>query len=211
MSSKKLFIFDLDGTLVDAYTAIWESLNYTRKRLEYPPVNFAKSKRNVGKGDRRFMEVFFKKQDIDEALRIYRLHHKKSLRKYSRFKPHAKGLLVFLRKNAKKTAIASNRPRHFTNIIISTLKMGRLVDYILCGDEIRSYKPKPKILNMIVRKFGADKKDAIFVGDMNIDMETAKRAKMDAIFIRGGSSSLADIKKYRNKKVIKSLKEMIKY
>ncbi len=211
MTAKKLFIFDLDGTLVDAYTAIWESLNYTRKRLGYPPVSFAKSKRNVGKGDRRFMEAFFKSQDIDEALRIYRLHHKKSLRKYARFNPYAKSLLVFLRKNAKKIAIASNRPRFFTNIIISTLKMGRLVDYILCGDEIRSHKPKPKILNMIVKKFGVDKKDAVFVGDMNIDLETARRAKMDAIFIKGGSSSLADIKKYRNKKVIKSLKEMIKY
>jgi len=36
--SKKIFIFDLDGTLVDAYRAIEDSLNYTRKKLGYPKV-----------------------------------------------------------------------------------------------------------------------------------------------------------------------------
>jgi phosphoglycolate phosphatase len=211
MATKKLFIFDLDGTLVDAYTAIWKSLNFTLKKLGYRPTGFAKSKKNVGKGDRAFMEVFFRPEDVDKALLIYRCHHESSLKKYSRLKAYSGEYLRTLRKRGKKIAIASNRPRCFTDIIIKALNIGRLIDYVLCGDEIKSHKPKPRILNMIVRKFGVSKSEAVFVGDMDIDMETARRAHIDAIFIRGGSSAMADIKKYKVKKVIRSLKELIKY
>jgi phosphoglycolate phosphatase-like HAD superfamily hydrolase len=89
--------------------------------------------------------------------------------------------------------------------------MKPLLDYILCGDEIKSHKPKPKILNMVMRRFGVKKKDAIFIGDMHIDLETAKRAKMDAVFVKGGSGNLRDIRGYKNIRVIRSLEELKKY
>lgn len=210
MPGKKLFIFDLDGTLVDAYTAIWKSLNFTLKKLNYPPVSFQEAKGNVGKGDRSFMEAFFLKDDIDEALRIYRSHHKRSLKKYSHPLPYAKKTLSLLKKRKKKIAVASNRPRYFTDIIVNKLGLRKYVDYVLCGDEIKSLKPCPKILNMIMAKFGTGKKETVFIGDMDIDLETAKRAKVDAIFIKGGSSALKDVRKYRNKKIISSLKGLFK-
>jgi len=208
MAPKQLYIFDLDGTLVDAYAAIWKSLNFTLKRLGYPPVSFQNAKKNVGKGDKPFMEAFFRKRDIDKALKVYRKHHERSLRVYSKLRPYAKQLLSFLRKNKKRIAIASNRPSYFTDIIIKKLGLKQYVDYILCADEIKSPKPDPKILNAIMDKFGARKKATVFTGDMDIDLETAKRAGVDAIFIKGGSSPLKDVKKYKNKKVVSSLKEI---
>jgi len=208
MVSKQLYIFDLDGTLVDAYTAIWKSLNFTLKKLGYPAVSFQNAKRNVGKGDKPFMAAFFKTQDVDKALKVYRKHHERSLRVYSKLRPYAKQLLSFLRKNNKKVAIASNRPTYFTNIIIRKLGLKRYVDYILCGDEIKRPKPDPKILNAIIKRFGVRKKAAVFTGDMNIDLETAKRAGVDAIFVKGGSSTLKDARKYKNIRITSSLREV---
>ena len=71
-------------------------------------------------------------------------------------------------------------------------------------------KPDPGILYYVLRRLHVKIQDAVFIGDMGIDMETAKRADMDAIFITGGSSSLNSVKKYKNKKVVKSLEEVIK-
>jgi len=209
MRTKKLFIFDLDGTLVDAYTAIWKSLNFTLKKLGYSPVGFREAKENVGTGDRFFIKTFFKAKDAEEALRIYRKHHEKSLKVYAKYKPYAKKALRFLKNHERKVAIASNRPRYFTNIILKALDMDKYFDYILCADQIASLKPKPKILNLIMEKFGVIKNDAVFIGDMDIDLETAKRARLDAIFVEGGSSSLEDVKRYRGKKVISSLRGVI--
>jgi phosphoglycolate phosphatase len=210
MNAKKLFIFDLDGTIADAYTAIWKSLNFTREELGFKPVSYSEVKRKVGRGDRLFMEVFFPRDRMDEALKIYIKHHKKSLVKYSKQKKNARKVLNILAKKSKLLAIASNRPYYFTRIILKSLNMRKYFDIVACADQIGKIKPDPGILYYVLRKLHVKKQDAVFIGDMGIDMETAKRAGMDAMFITGGSSTVNSVKKYKNKKVIRSLEEIFK-
>ncbi|MBI4845108.1 MAG: HAD-IA family hydrolase [Candidatus Omnitrophica bacterium] len=209
--TKELFIFDLDGTLVDAYKAIEQSLNFTRKKLGYSKVSYAAVKKNIGNGDRNFIAVFFPPQDVENALALYRRHHKGALKKYSYLKPYAKVLLLRLKQGKKITAIASNRPAAYTKVIIKAVGIDKYLDYVLCADQINSLKPKPKILYEILKKFKIKKHQAVYVGDMDVDMQTAERAKIEALFIAGGSSSIKDVKKYKNKKVIYSLKDVLKY
>ena len=209
MNTKKLFIFDLDGTIADAYTAIWKSLNFTRGKFGLEPVSYNEAKRKVGRGDRLFMEMFFPRDRMEEALDIYRIHHKKTLARYSKQKKNARRVLSRLRKRSCLLAVASNRPYYFTKIIIKTLDMKKYFDIVACADKIGSIKPDPGVLYYILRKLHVEIQDAVFIGDMDIDMETAKRAKMDAVFITGGSSSLNSVKKYKNKKVISSLDEIL--
>jgi HAD superfamily hydrolase (TIGR01549 family) len=210
MIEKKLFIFDLDGTLADAYKAIENSLNFTLENLGLKKVSYEEAKRKIGRGDKAFMETFFPASAITKALLIYRAHHKKALRLHSKLRPYAKELLQALKRKRKLTAIASNRPSVYTNLILKSLGIKKYFDIVMCADEIKSNKPNPKILNVILKKLKIKKSDAVFVGDMDIDLETAKRAKVDVVFIKGGSSYLRAVRKYKNKKVINSLKEILK-
>jgi len=205
MGVKRLFIFDLDGTLADAYGAIEKSINFTLKRLGLPLVAYQEVKKRVGRGDRLFMKSFFPAKDMEKALKVYRPHHAKALLRYTRLKPYAKKLLYTLKKEKKLLAIASNRPYYYTNIILKKLGIRKYFDVVLCADQINSLKPGPKILYTIIKKLGVSKEETVYTGDMDIDMETAKRAKVDAIFITGGSSTINAVKKYKNKKVIHSL------
>jgi len=206
---KKLFIFDLDGTLVNAYSAIYKSLNYTLKELGYKPVSYNKAKASVGTGDRNFILTFFKEKDVLKAFKIYRARHKKDLLSSAKTIPYAKLLLRRLKSLGKYVAIASNRPREFSDIIIKKTKIKKYIDYVLCGDEIKSLKPSPKILNEIIKRFKVKKESAVFIGDMDIDLETAKRAKVSAVFVCGGSSPQGAVKKYKDKKMVSSLKQLI--
>ncbi len=45
---------------------------------------------------------------------------------------------------------------------------------------------------------------------MDVDMETAKRARVDAVFVTGGSSSIKEVSSYKNKKIVRSLKNFLK-
>jgi HAD superfamily hydrolase (TIGR01509 family) len=205
MTEKKIFIFDLDGTLVDAYKAIHESLNFTLRVLGHAPVSYTVAKRNVGKGDKRFMRTFFPRKEFTKALRIYRKHHKRALARFTSLKPGAKEMLYLLKKRNKIIAIASNRPQYFTNIILKALKIKKYFDIVVCADTVGGIKPNPKILYAILKRFKLTPQEAVYIGDMGIDLETAKRAGIDAVFVKGGSSTLAQVKRYTKKKVVASL------
>jgi phosphoglycolate phosphatase len=209
MHDKKLFIFDLDGTLVDAYEAIEKSLNFTLTKLGYSEVSYREVKRTVGKGDKLFIKAFFPAKHRNAALRIYRRHHRKSLVKYARCLPFAGGVLFSLKQQGKIVALASNRPSQFTGIILESTGIKKYFNYVLCADQINSLKPKPKILNVIVKKFRVAKKDSIYVGDMAIDARTAQAAGIDFVYVRGGSSNLSEVKKYKIVKIISSLKMLM--
>lgn len=205
---KKLFIFDLDGTLVDAYKAISESLNFCREEFGYEHIDFAVMKSSIGYGDRNFIAEFFPRNQVDKALAMYRQHHKSSLKKHVRLKPYAKMMLYNLSRRKKLLAIASNRPAAYTDIVVKALDIKKYFDFILCADEINSLKPAPKILFEVLKKLNIQTADAVYAGDMDVDMETAERAKMDAIFVVGGSSKIHAVKKYKNKVIVQVLKEI---
>ncbi|MFH2137542.1 MAG: HAD family hydrolase [Candidatus Omnitrophota bacterium] len=205
---KDLFIFDLDGTLVDAYKAIEQSLNFTRKKFGLTPIDYNTAKRNVGKGDKPFVDMFFPKELRDKAVDVYREHHKQAIKRFAQPKEYAKMLLYRLKQKGKLLAIASNRPAFYTDIILKNLDMKKYFDCVLCADDVNSWKPKPKILQEVLTRLKVPKEKAVYTGDMDVDLETAKRAKMEAIFIAGGSSPLSDVKQYKNKIVVHSLKEL---
>ena len=211
IQDKKLFMFDLDGTLVDAYRAIAESLNFARKNFGHPDIPFETVKRNVGHGDRNFVAEFFPADEVDAALAVYRSRHTLSLTKYVQLKPYARLLLFRLKQRKKLVAIASNRPRPYTDIILKALDMNKYFDDVLCADEINALKPDPKILYTLLSRFRLSRAQAIFAGDMDVDMETARRAAVDALFVTGGSCSIKDIADYKPVRIVRSLKDILSY
>jgi len=206
---KKLFIFDLDGTLADVYTAIERSLNFTRNILGYSNVSYRVIKRGVGRGDRLFIEAFFEPEDTIRALRIFRKHHKESVMRYSRPMPFAKQLLRKLKERRKYVAIASNRPTVFTNRILRVLDIRKYIDYVLCADKAKRIKPYPDILINIIRRFKVSPEDTVYVGDMAIDLEAARRAKIDGVFVKGGSGVVKEARAYRKAIIVSSIREVL--
>src|SRR5208282_5673851 len=126
----KLVIFDLDGTLVNAYPAVSQSVNYTLGLLGFTPRSHAQIKRSVGGGDRKLMIHFVGKKLVDRAIALYRPHHIKALKLRAgvKFLPGALKILKFLKGKGYKLAVASNRPTKFTHIILKTLGVFEFFD-----------------------------------------------------------------------------------
>lgn len=207
----KLVIFDLDGTLADAYKAIISSVRFTLKELGYRKVSARRIRKAVGWGDERLLLAFIDSRYLRTALAIYRRHHRLSLKKYSYLLPSARELLGYLADRGIKIAIASNRPTEFTNIILNNLKIKKYFDYVLCADKLAQGKPHPRILLNIIQKLKVNPSEVLYVGDMAIDVQTAHRAGVRAIAVSGGSSAIAEIKKAKPFKIIRSLAFLKKY
>jgi phosphoglycolate phosphatase len=209
MKKIKLVVFDLDGTLIDAYQAIAASFNHTMRRLKYSCQADKVVRRAVGFGDENLLRPFVKKSDLKKALKIYRQHHKISLVQYSRLFPKVKELLRYLRMKGYKLAVASNRPTLFSRILLRHLKLTGYFDYVLCADKLKNRKPHPEILNRIMRKLSVKPKEAVYVGDMTVDAEAGRRAKVITVMVTTGSSTKKELKNEKPSYIIPKVWDLI--
>ena len=189
----KLVIFDLDGTLVDAYKAVSSSLNFSLNKAGLPPLSDETIKRSVGWGDRNLVSRFVPAGKVDAVLKIYRRHHKLALKTGTKFLPHARQILLNLKKRKYKLAVASNRPTVYTRIILKSLKAIGWFDCILCADRVRRGKPAPDLLRGILKKSNIAAGEAAYVGDMTIDVQAGRRANIKTVAVLTGSCKRSEI------------------
>lgn len=210
MPKVKLVIFDLDGTLVDAYPAINASFNFAMRKFGYPARGERVIRKSVGWGDSNLLLPFVSKKDLPGAVLAYRRHHRMALLKGCRMIPYSRPLLRRLKREGYNLAVASNRPSAFSRIIIRHLGLDRYFDYMLCADKLRYGKPHPEILRRILERFSLGKEEALYVGDMAIDARAGRRSGIKTVIVTGGSSSRQEIVRERPYRVIGKIKELIK-
>ena len=205
MKDIKLIIFDLDGTLVNAYQAITSSFNYTMKKLNYPQQSPEVIRRVVGWGDEALLKPFVIRKDLKKAVLFYRKHHRKALISGSRLMPKAKMVLSGLKNKGYLLAIASNRPTQFSLILLRRLKIDKYFDYVLCADKLKRAKPYPDILRKIIRELSVKPRETIYVGDMAVDARAGRSARIKTVIVTTGSRITADLKKERPFRIIPGL------
>ncbi|HPP67266.1 MAG TPA: HAD family hydrolase, partial [bacterium] len=191
---KQLFIFDLDGTLVDAYQAIWKALLYARSALGYPPVDFETAKRAVGYGDKNYILKFFRQDDVEQARTIYLEYHLKILNNNISLMPGARDILEKLKQNKRVIAVASNRPSRAGLCILENLGIKDFFSKTIFGDQVKQQKPDSEMISKIIEELGINPRVAVFIGDMTIDVATGRNAGVDTIAIPTGSSTLDELR-----------------
>ena len=204
----KLVVFDLDGTLVDAYGPVVRSLRFALARGGFPAPSTAVIKRSVGWGDRLLIEKFVGEENRERVLVLYRRHHAGALRHGLKFLPGALRILNALRRRGLHLAVASNRPRKYSLIILKELKIFHYFDSILCGDELKRPKPYPDILRQTLRRLKVKSSEALYVGDMILDVTTGRRAGVRTVAVATGSCTRQELVRGRPFKVIRHLKQL---
>ncbi|MFH0827508.1 MAG: HAD family hydrolase [Candidatus Omnitrophota bacterium] len=210
MKNLRLIIFDLDGTLVDAYEAIFRSFNHTMQALRIKDRSRSTVRKAVGWGDESLLKPNVLPRQLKKALRIYRRHHSYSLIRHARLFPGAKKVLGILKKRGVKLAVASNRPTRFSRILIRHLGLGKYFEYCLCADTLEHGKPHPLILRKIMQRFHLNPDATLYVGDMAIDAQAGQRARVRTVVVATGSSSLGEIRKEKPFRVIRKIEDLLK-
>lgn len=206
----KLIIFDLDGTLVDAYRAIAKSFNYAMQGLNLPRQTNQVIRRTVGWGDENLLKPFVPAKELQRALLMYRRHHRIALLRDSRLFPCVEKVLSKLKNKGYKLAVASNRPTQFSLILIRHLRLKKYFDFVLCADVLKQGKPHPEILNRIMQRFSVKPSETLYVADMGIDAQAANRARVRAIIVATGSSTKAEIKRERPYRLMRKITDLLK-
>lgn len=208
MKDIALVIFDLDGTLINAYKAIYRSVNFTLRATGYQEQAERIIHRAVGWGDRNLLKPFVREEDLDRALAIYRRHHARSLLSGTRLFPGVRRLLSTLRKRNYRLAVASNRPTRFSLIVMRHCAIRGFFDMVLCGDKVKKGKPDPEILRTIMARLRVKPGHTVYVGDMFLDMQAARRAGAHPVAVTTGSSTRAELRRERPEVILPEVRRL---
>jgi len=187
-------VFDLDGTLVDSYQAIAASVNEARATFGLVPLLVDEVRRRVGRGLESLMEDMVGRERVEEGVAVFRRHYAGIFAASTSALPGALPTLRELRRRGYRLAVASNKPARFGEPILRGLGMRGFLDAVEGPDTAGSTKPHPAMIERCLREMGVQPSEAIYVGDMVLDVETGERAGIDVVLVAGGSSSLEDLR-----------------
>lgn len=182
----KLVIFDLDGTLVNSIYDLADSVNSILKGNGYPIHETDKYYYFVGNGTRKLCERAIpedKRNDaeIDRIHELFLKHYSENYLNKTVLYDGVKATVKALIESGVKCAVASNKTDIFTNEIIDAFFEKNTFCCVSGKRDGFAAKPDPKIVYDILKKTGTDKQDAIFVGDSNVDIMTARNAGIKSV------------------------------
>ena len=195
---KKAVIFDLDGTLADTIQDIGAAANRALARRSLPQHELSAYKLMVGNGFRNLVTLALppaqRSESLIEEMRVqasadYGEHCLDETRPY----PGVEELLDTLVSRGIILAVLSNKPHELTVKCVAGL-FPRVVFASVLG-ETGDYprKPDPASTLETCARLGIDVKDALYLGDSGVDMQTARAAGMTALGALWGFRSRAEL------------------
>src|SRR5262249_9620209 len=153
----KAIVFDFDGTLVDSYQAITDSVNHVRAGHQLPPLTEPEVRRHVGRGPVYLLERTVPGVDLEADLARYRAHHPSVLRSGRRLWPGVQETLQALAASGLRLAVCSNKPGPLTRQLLECLGLARLFRAAIGPEDAPRLKPAPDMLQAALRSLQVDR------------------------------------------------------
>ncbi|MGL4462902.1 MAG: HAD family hydrolase [Planctomycetia bacterium] len=185
----KAVLFDLDGTLVDSYPAIQASVNFVRARYGLPPLDEPTVRAAVGNGVQRLLESTIPGGSFADDLPVYMDHHPSVISSHTVLLPGVEETLRGLVRRGVKLGVCSNKPLPLTMRLLADLNMADWFAAVMGPESVPRRKPAPDMLLAALQALGVVKEEAMYVGDMTVDVETARAAGVLVWVVATGSNS----------------------
>jgi HAD superfamily hydrolase (TIGR01509 family) len=214
MKKIKAILFDMDGVIFDTervylegWKKVFKKYGYEMKKEIYVSV--------MGTGRKNVSETFVR--IYGEDLPIIQMYEEKDRELFKAIdegkvplKEGAKEILIFLRENGYKTALATSAKRERA---MKQLKMGKieeLFDVVVTGDEVEKSKPDPGIFLTAAKKLSEEPENCIVVEDSPAGIKAAYNAKMIGFHVEDLKEADENILNYCHKN-FKNLLEIKEY
>jgi len=182
-------IFDFDGTLIDSYEAIAESLNHVRGSFSLPSFTPEQVRPMVGHGLENLIAEAIGPAHVDEGVKLFRQSYARLCETKTSILPQVKETLDALDSRGYQMAIASNKPSYFARDIMKALEFDHLFVEVLGPNDVERAKPDPEMLEIIIMRIGLSPEEVVYVGDMPLDVEVGRRAGVAVYAVPTGSAT----------------------
>lgn len=205
MPMYKLVIFDLDGTLLNTLGDLAAAGNYALAKMGKPQHPVDAYKLFVGNGIPKLIERILPAESTDmereETFRVFNEYY--SAHKADRTVPYdgIKDMLERLNALGVTCVVNTNKAHEFSGELLKAAFGNEICDLIGFGAGFPA-KPAPDAAEELCRRYGADKSEALYVGDSSVDMQTAAAAGIDACAVLWGFRSYEELSAFSPKYIV---------
>lgn len=182
-------IFDLDGTLLNTLEDLRDSVNYGLNQYGMPQRSLEEIRHFVGNGVQRLIELAvpegITKELQEKIFDAFKEHYKVHCNDKTRLYAGIPELLTELKRREFLIAIVSNKLQEGVDALWEQYFKEYLQTAIGAKDGIRK-KPAPDTVIEALKILGIPRKQAVYVGDSEVDIATARNSEMDCITVTWG-------------------------
>ena len=192
MNTYKTYIFDLDGTLLDTLNDLHASCNYALRTHGMPERSLEEVRQFVGNGVKKLMERAIPNgldnPLFEETLQTFRQHYLLHNLDTTLPYPGIMEMLQQLKAQGKRIAVVSNKFYAATQDLCKHF-FGDTIQVAIGEREDIKKKPAPDTVLEALRQLQVTRQDAVYVGDSEVDVETARNSGIPCISVLWGFRS----------------------
>ncbi len=174
----RALVFDLDGTLIDSKLDLALSIDATLKHMGRASLPHDLIYSFVGNGAavlvRKALGNSVTEAEADEGHRFFLAYYRDHMLDNTVTYPGVREALEALGRHPM--AVLTNKPVRFSERILEGLGIASYFRCVYGGNSFETKKPDPEGMNVILRTFGLAPRQAMLVGDSDVDVRTARNA-----------------------------------
>jgi phosphoglycolate phosphatase len=205
----RVVVFDFDGTLGDSYPAITASVNHVRAEHGLPPLEEAEVRRHVGRGPAHLLQHTVPGTEVETDIASYRAHHPSVVLSGTSLLPGAREVILGLKLAGMRLAVCSNKPVQFTRVLLGHFDLAEHLDVVLGPEDVARPKPAPDMLLAALHRLNVPPGEVLYVGDMTVDIETARAAGVRVWVVPTGSDDRQTLEAARPDRVVEDLRVLL--
>lgn len=187
----RVLVFDLDGTLIDSALDLALSVAATLEHMNRPPISHEIIYSYVGNGAptliRKALGPDASEEDCQRGLEHFLSYYREHMLDNTVTYPGVREGLAELARFPM--AVLTNKPVRFSEKILDGLGLSPYFKFVYGGNSFERKKPDPMGMQLLLADFGVLPREAMMIGDSEVDVQTARNANTWACGVTYGLGS----------------------
>ena len=196
MNKYKVLLFDLDGTLCDSDEMLIQSFFALYKK--YRPVKIRTREELIyfsGPPIKKTLSDEFPDYPFEEIYKAFQVVSRELYRPYVKAFDKEIETLKKLREAGYLLGVVTNKGAPLTKYSLEVANIDGLFDVVISADDVNAPKPSPLGIEKALERLAiANKEEVLYIGDNDIDYETASNAGVDALLVTWGPREIKCVK-----------------
>lgn len=210
---KRLLIFDLDGTILNTLDDLAESTNYALRENQLPERSLDEVRAFVGNGIGKLIERAVPEGSTEglrrAVLESFTAHYREHSADKTRPYDNIMELLETLKEEGYLLAVVSNKADFAVQSLCEQYFPGVFTFAVGEREGVRR-KPCPDSVNEVLETLKVQREEAVYIGDSEVDVQTARAAEMDLIAVAWGFRDCEVLKAQGANIIVEAPEEILK-